>query len=92
MLSVVAAASGDISLRTAQQPPGTSSVQRSIQYVTIGAPLRGVGLDEARGVRMRHLFAPTARAVMGCRLMPVQPRGRPDNSHGDGGPPRVQAG
>ena len=81
-----------MSLRTAQQPPGAPSAQRSTPCRTTDAPWKGVGPDEAAGAHIRLPGAPIARVLMGRGLMPVQPRRRPDNSCGGGDPPSISAG
>ena len=91
-LSATDAVAGAVSLRTTQQTPGAPSAQRSTPCRTTDALWKGVGPDKATGALMLLPNAPIARALMGCGLMPVQPRRRPDNSRGGGDPPRVSTG
>ena len=87
MLSATDAVAGAMSLRTAHQPPGAPSAQRSTPCRATDAPRKGVGPDEVAGAHIRLPGVPIARALMGRGLMPVQPRRRPDSSRGGGDPP-----
>ena len=67
-------------------------MQRTTPRRITGAPSRGAGWDEAAGVYMRLPSVPTARALMGCGPMPVQPRRRSASSRRGGDPLPARAG